>query len=291
MTHKLFFNENYAACGYEFETTRKCLDIAASLAGNHNVELVDPDEFFELTEELISKVHSADYIKAVQTGTPEHLATSQGFDWDSKIYTMAVAHNSGVVAAVDEVLTGSSTAAGTISSGLHHADREGGLGFCTFNGLSAASEYALSKGAERVLILDFDAHCGGGTRRTTNPHNVVQVDVSTSMFDIWDVANDCDLLIESNPEGYIDSIFYALDHADSLGSFDLILYNAGMDPANSGVPLEALLLRERLVFNWSQKINTPLVYTMAGGYLAPNIDDHKLVHLHRLTIDTFADAC
>jgi acetoin utilization deacetylase AcuC-like enzyme len=56
-----------------------------------------------------------------------------------------------------------SVIAGTLSSGMHHAHRTGGLGYCTFNGIALAALTFLDCGADRVLIVDLDAHCGGGT--------------------------------------------------------------------------------------------------------------------------------
>jgi hypothetical protein len=45
-----------------------------------------------------------------------------------------------------------------------------GAGFCTFNGLALAALAALDLGAKRVLVLDLDAHCGGGTHELLGRH-------------------------------------------------------------------------------------------------------------------------
>ena len=74
---------------------------------------------------------------------------------------MVCASNGGAVAAARAARAGG--VAGSLSSGLHHAGRDRGAGFCTFNGLVLAARAALSEGAARVLVLDLDAHCGGGT--------------------------------------------------------------------------------------------------------------------------------
>ena len=290
MTHKVFYNTDYNACDYSFDTTRKSSEIVDSLDNEAAVQIVSPREWTFTTERLIRGVHSKEYVKAVKTGTPENLAQSQGFQWDPDIYTMAVAHNSGVVAAVENALVEGDQFTGTLSSGLHHAKRDEGEGYCTFNGLSAASEYALTLGAERVLILDFDAHFGGGTRSTTDAEKVIQVDVSTNYFDFYKVANDFDYIWCSGVDDYLKQISLALKHAMSLGHFDVVLYNAGMDPANQGVEYEVLGEREILVREWAEATNFPLAYTMAGGYLGADLDIDQLVALHRLTIDTFAAA-
>jgi acetoin utilization deacetylase AcuC-like enzyme len=45
----------------------------------------------------------------------------------------------------------------------HHATAERAMGFCLFNNVAIAAARALSAGAERVLILDWDVHHGNGT--------------------------------------------------------------------------------------------------------------------------------
>jgi acetoin utilization deacetylase AcuC-like enzyme len=95
---------------------------------------------------------------------------------------MVLASNGGCVAAAKRAMQHG--IAGSLSSGLHHARPDRGNGYCTFNGLAIAAETALSAGADDVLILDLDAHCGGGTHGIIlgNPH-VWQLDVSVDPFD------------------------------------------------------------------------------------------------------------
>lgn len=222
---------------------------------------------------------------AVATGVPLHLAESQGFTWDAKVSTMAVAHSTGLVAAVTEVLSGASRVAGSLSSGLHHARSDRGAGFCTFNGLAVAAQCALDLGAHRLLVLDLDAHCGGGTRSMTDPDLVVQIDVSTVGFDHW-TPHGADALIMADVGHYLPRVIEALELADRAGHFDLVLYNAGMDPANSGVRASDLRQREQLVAEWADRHTYPLVYALAGGYTS-GITMAELVDLHLLTVGAF----
>lgn len=47
----------------------------------------------------------------------------------------------------------------------HHAERSMAMGFCYFNNVAVAAEYILrDKGAERLVIVDFDVHHGNGTQ-------------------------------------------------------------------------------------------------------------------------------
>ena len=115
-----------------------------------------------LTTEQLEAIHSREYVHAVRTGEPRHLAESSGFPWDPAVWDAVRASNGGAVAAALHALaTGSH--AGSLSSGLHHARRDSGAGFRTFNGLALAARAALDAGARRLLILDLDAHVGDGT--------------------------------------------------------------------------------------------------------------------------------
>jgi len=45
----------------------------------------------------------------------------------------------------------------------HHARRDRMHGFCLLNNVAAAAAHAISRGKERVLVLDWDVHHGDGT--------------------------------------------------------------------------------------------------------------------------------
>ena len=71
----------------------------------------------------------------------------------------------GAAAAVDAVL------GGEVESGFslgrppgHHAEPARAMGFCVVNHAAVAAERARELGAERVAIVDWDAHHGNGTQ-------------------------------------------------------------------------------------------------------------------------------
>jgi acetoin utilization deacetylase AcuC-like enzyme len=186
--------------------------------------------------------------------------------------------------------------AGSLSSGLHHARRDHGYGYSTFNGLALAAKRALAAGAGDVLILDLDAHCGGGTYGIIagNPH-IWQVDVSVDRFDLYEPGERTTLDIVVNVADYLPTIATRLREAQTR-RFGLCLYNAGMDPhedcpegALPGITDQHLRAREELVFDWCRQRNLPVAFVMAGGYLRPpRMDETRLVELHRLTLTAAA---
>jgi len=286
MPYNVYYNKQYVASDYAFDTTRKSGEIASVIgAGDSAASLVDPATFTDQATSLISRVHASDYVDAVRTGVPSSLAESQGFTWDPKLSPMAVAHSSGLVAGVTEVLTGQNRVAGSLSSGLHHARADRGAGYCTFNGLAVAATCAFDLGIERLLVLDLDAHCGGGTRSMTDPNSVVQIDVSTVGFDRWTPSGH-DALLMADVDHYVHRVAEALELAERAGSVDMVLYNAGMDPANSGVSLSVLRQREQMVAEWVARHGYPVVYALAGGYTT-GITMAELIELHLLTVEAF----
>jgi len=164
----VFYSPLYTSSAHAFDTTRKAKWIADSLERSpiDGVTLVEPPS---LTWDQLTRVHDSEYIRAVQTGVPRSLAESQGFTWDAGLWTMVLASNGGAVAAALDALRHGR--AGSLSSGLHHARRGGGAGFCTFNGLAISAREAPAAGVGPVLILDLDAHCAGAGPRASSPRN------------------------------------------------------------------------------------------------------------------------
>ena len=95
---------------------------------------------------------------------------------------------------------------------------------------------------------------------------------------------------------YLPAIRRVLDEVDRQGaSFDLCLYNAGMDPSEdcstgglTGITRDILAERERLVFEWCSARRLPIAFVLAGGYIGPRLDESGLVALHRLTLSAAA---
>jgi len=289
-TMKTHYNDTYARSEHQSETTQKAKHIAEDLLVDpiRGLELVDPDQFTALAIEYINLIHDQIYVNAVRTGEPRHLAASPGLTWGPGLFPMALSHTTGLIAATHEALTNNCTA-GSLSSGLHHASYGRGCGFCTFNGLAAAALYAVTAlNAIRVLVLDFDAHSGGGTWDIIQrfmPDNVVQIDVSTSPFDTWTPTGES-ILMYSDVEDYRQTIREAIEYAKTLKPFDLVIYNGGMDPINDGVLEDVISYRERAVREFIG--DTPAIFALAGGYTWGGQTYEDITAWHRMTLNTWA---
>ena len=283
----VFYSEDYTASAYAFDTTRKATWIAESLAQDP-IPGVVIEAPVPLTPTEIEVCHSAEYVESVRTGGS--LATSSGFSWDPGIWTMVTATNGGAVAAAERALaTGQN--AGSLSSGLHHAARRHGKGFCTFNGLAIAAKRLADTGV-RVLVLDLDAHCGGGTWDILHGEPLVSsIDIAVSAFDEYSPDSRDDWTLDIvRADDYLPTLLLRLSSREEEVP-GVVLYNAGMDPysgsaigAASGMSADRLQRREELVFEWAGALSIPVAFVLAGGYTSGENPPETLVNLHRMTI-------
>lgn len=293
----VFYSPDYVGAAYAFETTRKAKWVADSLraAPIAGIRLVEPQP---LSWKQVAQVHDPEYVRAVQTGSPRRLAESQGFEWDPGLWSMVLSSNGGAVAAALDALEHG--VSGSLSSGLHHARYHAGAGFCTFNGLVIAAREALAAGAQSVLILDLDAHCGGGTASLiTGDSRIWQVDIAVNAFDYYSIGahgtgggDRIRLRVTQRAGEYLTDIEKGLQQAAEWSeTFDLCLYNAGMDPFEGcptggfpGITREMLCAREQLMFDWCRNHTRAAAFVLAGGYIGTTLDAAGLVDLHRLTL-------
>jgi acetoin utilization deacetylase AcuC-like enzyme len=115
--------------------------------------------------EAIARVHSAAHVDRI-----ESLAARGGgmIDMDTTVsagsFVAALHAAGGAIALVDALLEGSARVGASLHRPPgHHATAGRAMGFCLFNNVAIAAAHALSSGAARVLILDWDVHHGNGT--------------------------------------------------------------------------------------------------------------------------------
>lgn len=279
----LYYSPEYTASHCEFDTTRKAAWIAESLV-TRPIDNVVTKAPTALTAQQISLLHDPSYVSAVCSGVPRELARSSGLGWNDGVWRAVTASNGGAVAAtVAAYLTRHNT--GSLSSGLHHARHDRGSAFCTFNGLALAARAVLDAGAKRVLILDLDAHCGGGTHgMISGDSRIVHTDISTSTFDRYADPPTFSTVDIVTAHSYSAVLLQRLEGLEALQPFDVLIYNAGMDPFDHGLSPRALEHREDIVFAWAHGQQLPVAFVLAGGYTGSHLSEDGLVDLHRLTI-------
>ena len=286
----VYYHPDYVAAAHVFTTTRKPAWMHDNLTARPLPGLTWAEPA-PVTVDQLSIAHTGDYIEAVRTGRPPNLAGSNGFPWDRGIWTAATRSVGGVVAAALEAYR-SRRNTGSLSSGLHHARRAQGSAFCTFNGLALAAHAALADGAQRVLILDLDAHGGGGTRNIiAGESRILHVDIATNTFDRYTATAPSTYNYIRTAERYLPLISQRLEEAWQHGDIDLCLYNAGVDSHENdpgggltGITTKLLRKRESLVFNWARTHGIPVTFVLAGGYPGQGHDQATVVALHHQTV-------
>lgn len=112
----------------------------------------------EVKDASILRAHSPELLASLDEGND--------FDSDTPCHPDIVAHARRSVGGALEALE--SAREGTKSFSLlrppgHHATRNQAMGFCYLNSIAIAALEALSTGAKRVAVYDFDVHHGNGT--------------------------------------------------------------------------------------------------------------------------------
>lgn len=292
--HILFYDHQYFCEGFGIDTRVKSRFVIESLEKEPipGVEVVAPTP--ATYGDLVS-VHDPAYVEAILIGSPRTIADKNGLGtWIPDLATSVVSSTGGLICAVERALA-MRTNTGSASSGLHHARFDHGNGFCTINGLVVGAKKALNLGARRVLILDLDAHCGGGTASLIDGvEGLEQVDVSVSSFDTYRPTSNSRLIMSTGGT-YLGDIRLALHGIGNPQTIDLLIYNAGMDPHEhcriggvAGITTEILKEREKTVFFWARELGIPVVYAFAGGYEGDRLTREGLVDLHRSTIEAGA---
>ena len=276
-TLTVFYNDEYVNPN-DAETRTKAEPLARMIEQGEvsGVVLKSPRS---VTREQLLQIHDARYLDEQWGKDPQFLAS-------------ILASTGGVLAALDQAMIDG--ASGTLSSGLHHAQRGADNGLCYLNGLALVVLAAIEKyGLTDVGILDTDAHWGGGTFQLVGSNPKVRIsDVTVSNFDSWQSSESRHhLKMVNDPSVYLDEVKKALTQLEDI---EFMVYNAGMDPFEDcgiggmrGITREILEERERLVAQWCLDTKTPALFTLAGGYTGTNLDLEGVARLHLSTIREF----
>ncbi len=123
----------------------------------------------EVEDDQLLAVHTKDHLETVKSSAGRQRVHLDGDTPTSpKSYEAARWAAGSLLECVDQVMEGRlDNAFAFIRPPGHHAEANRAMGFCLFNNVAVAAEYAKKKHKlKRILIIDWDVHHGNGTQHT-----------------------------------------------------------------------------------------------------------------------------
>ena len=258
---------------------------------NHLLKKKIVNKFYKpypCSDETLKRAHSENYIKNVKDkNLDKNVIKKIGFPLvDSVIQRSLVATGGTVLASKLAIKYG---LACNTAGGSHHANFDGGAGYCVFNDVAVATHYLLERGlAGRILIVDLDVHQGNGNSDIfKNNRNVFTFSMhSKSNYPAKKSISNLDVELEDNLEDtqYIKILKFYLNQLNEE-NFDYVFYIAGVDIhfndrlGKLKISDEGIRKRDEIVTENFFSKGVPLCGVLGGGY---NKDFDKLVELHSI---------
>jgi acetoin utilization deacetylase AcuC-like enzyme len=243
------------------------------------------------SDEDILRVHTADWVRKLKTGT---LTASD-------VMKLEIPYSPELVEAV-WLAAGGTILAGqralrdgfgaNLGGGFHHACAGHGEGFCAIHDVAVAIRRLQADNAVRkAMVVDTDVHHGNGTASIfSRDESVFTISIhqennypahkppSNIDLNMWDRADDTEYLGELVP-----AVQKALDDFQP----DIVFYVGGADPfcedqlGGLSLSKRGLSERDRKVFEEARRRGIPVATTLAGGY-ARRVEDTVRIHVNTI---------
>jgi len=243
------------------------------------------------TDEDILRVHTADWVRKLKTGT---LTASE-------VMLLEVPYSPELVEAVWLAAGGTILAAqsalrdgfgSNLSGGFHHAYPEHGEGFCAIHDVAVAIRRLQTDGAiKKTIVVDTDVHHGNGTAA------IFRDDPAVFTLSIHQLNNypgykppsslDLNMHDGAEDEGYLGALIPAVQKALDKFQPEILFYVGGADPycedqlGGLSLTKAGLKRRDRSVFEEARQRGIPVVTTLAGGY-ARRVEDTVRIHVNTI---------
>tara|TARA_B100000683_G_scaffold165381_1_gene159262 strand:+ start:803 stop:1696 length:894 start_codon:yes stop_codon:yes gene_type:complete len=236
--------------------------------------------------ETLKEAHSEKYILDIKNKTlSEKDIKKIGFPFNDSVVRRSFVATGGTVLA-SKLAINFGLACNT-AGGSHHANFDGGAGYCVFNDVAVAAKYLLNRGlANRILIVDLDVHQGNGNSDIFKDNsNVFTFSMhSKSNYPAKKSLSDLDVELKDNTEDkeYLDILKFNLANLNDE-NFDFIFYIAGVDIHYNDrlgklkITDQGINLRDNIVIDNFFSKRIPICGVLGGGY---NKDFNKLIELH-----------
>jgi acetoin utilization deacetylase AcuC-like enzyme len=241
---------------------------------------------YPCSEETLKRAHSENYIKHVKNKTlDQKIIKKIGFPLVDSVVRRSLVATGGTVLA-SKLAINNGVACNT-AGGSHHANFDGGAGYCVFNDVAVAAQYLLDRGlAGRILIVDLDVHQGNGNSDIFRENrNVFTFSMhSKSNYPAKKSLSDLDVELDDNMEDkeYIKILKFYINQLNKE-NFDYVFYIAGVDIhfndrlGKLKISDDGIKERDEIVTENFFSKGIPLCGVLGGGY---NKDFDKLIELH-----------
>ena len=290
---KAFYADHYVLplpAGHRFpmEKYRKLRDLVSQLDG------IQLENAPIVTDTQILYAHDASYlIKVLQGGLSPEEQREIGFPWSLQMVERS-RRSAGATLAAAKIALKEGVAA-NLAGGTHHAYRNKGSGFCVFND-SAIAARALQKEINpklKVVVIDLDVHQGNGTASILeNDPSIFTLSIhGENNFPFTKEVSDLDIGLPdgTGDESYLTALHQGIEILDQQFKPNFIIYLAGADPHQGdrlgklSISKDGMRQRDECVFQYGLDRQTPIAFSMAGGY---GKEIESTVDIHFQTIQT-----
>ena len=246
---------------------------------------------FAATDEDILRVHTADWVRKLKTGT---LTASD-------VMKLEIPYSPELVEAVwlaagGTILAGQSALRDgfgmNLGGGFHHAYPGHGEGFCAIHDVGVAiRRLQADKLVRRAMVVDTDVHQGNGTAA------IFRDDPSVFTISIHQENNypahkppssiDLNMLDRADDDEYLGVLIPAVQNALDEFCPDVVFYVGGADPycedqlGGLSLTKKGLMERDRKIFEAARRRGIPVATTLAGGY-ARRVEDTVRIHVNTI---------
>ena len=261
------------------------------LLGEGFAGAADFEEPQPVADEDILRVHTADWVRKLKTGT---LSASE-------VMLLEVPYSKELVEAVwlaagGTILAGQSALrdgfGANLSGGFHHAYPGHGEGFCAIHDVAVAIRKLQADGTiKKAMVVDTDVHHGNGTAAIfRNDPTVFTISIhQENNYPAHKPPSSIDLNMADRVEDdeYLEALIPAVKKAMNDFRPEILFYVGGADPYSEdqlgGLSLtkEGLKRRDRGVFEEARQRKIPVSTVLAGGY-ARRVEDTVRIHVNTI---------
>ncbi len=243
------------------------------------------------SDEDILRVHTADWVRKLKTGTltaGEVMALEVPYSKEL-VEAVWLAAGGTILAAQSALRDGFGS---NLSGGFHHAHAGHGEGFCAIHDVAVAIRKLQADGSiKKAIVVDTDVHHGNGTAA------IFRNDLTVFTISIHQENNypahkppssiDLNMADGADDDEYLGALIPAVQGALDEFKPEILFYVGGADPycedqlGGLSLTKEGLKQRDRQVFEEARQRRIPVATTLAGGY-ARRVEDTVRIHVNTI---------